>query len=89
MKFNVRACLACLAIASAGTALAAKPVSLVFDSEGSAPDGSAYALYSVKCSNGDQQPLTAWDNRKNWCVGKESKEDCHSKQIRAAKAACQ
>jgi hypothetical protein len=69
-------------------AFAAKPTSITFESEGTAADGTSYAHYVVKCSNGQQQPLTAWDNRKNWCVGKDSKEDCHRKQIRAAKQAC-
>jgi hypothetical protein len=68
--------------------LAAKPVSIVFESNGSTASGTPYARYAVKCSNGDRAPLTAWDNRDRWCVGDETSEDCYSKQIKAAKAAC-
>jgi hypothetical protein len=75
-------------LAVAGPAFAAKPVSIMFESEGVSPDGKDYAIYSVKCSDGQTQPLTAWDNRKEWCVGKDSKENCERKQIRAAKTAC-
>lgn len=69
-------------------AFAAKPTSITFESEGTTPDGQEYANYIVKCSNGEKQPLTAWDSRKKWCVGKESQENCHRKQIKAAKQAC-
>ena len=68
--------------------LAAKPTSIIFDSNGTAEDGTEYASYLVKCSNGKQMPLTAWDNRKKWCVGEKSSENCEKKQIKAAKKAC-
>lgn len=87
-KFSRAALIAALMLASV-EALAGKPVSITFESEGSATDGKPYALYSVKCSSGDSRPLTAWDNRKKWCVGKASEESCSAKQIRAAKDACQ
>ncbi len=83
-KSLVAASLFCLS----ASALAAKPTSITFESEATTPDGVPYANYIVKCSDSRQQPLTAWDNRKNWCVGKDSKEDCQKKQIRAAKQAC-
>lgn len=67
---------------------AAKPTAITFESSGTTPDGREYANYIVKCSNGEQQPLTAWENRKKWCVGAESEENCHKKQIKAAKKAC-
>ncbi|HUH38203.1 MAG TPA: hypothetical protein VL027_09700 [Spongiibacteraceae bacterium] len=67
---------------------ASKPTSITFESEGVTPDGVEYANYIVKCSNGQRMPLTAWDKRKKWCVGLESQEDCHKKQIKAAKEAC-
>lgn len=67
---------------------AAKPTAITYESSGTTPDGEEYANYIVSCSNGEQQPLTAWDNRKKWCVGAESKENCHKKQIKAAKKAC-
>ena len=67
---------------------AAKPTAITFESNGVTPDGVEYANYIVKCSNGENQPLTAWDNRKKWCVGYQSSENCHKKQIKAAKKAC-
>ncbi len=70
------------------SALAAKPTSIVFDSNGATTDGTPYGQYQVKCSNGKKMPLTAWDNRKKWCVGEGSTEQCQKKQIKAAKQAC-
>jgi hypothetical protein len=70
------------------TAMAAKPTRIGFETDGIAPDGAEYSIYIVKCSNGHQQPITAWDKRKTWCVGSESKENCYNKQIKAAKKAC-
>jgi hypothetical protein len=72
---------------SAG-AFAAKPTSIVFDSNAETADGKAYAKYTVKCSNGKKVELTAWDNRRKWCVGDATSEECQKKQIKAAKKAC-
>ncbi len=69
-------------------ALASKPTSITYVSDGKAPDGQEYANYTVKCSDGTEESLTAWDQRRNWCVGKDSKDNCDKKQIRAAKMAC-
>lgn len=88
MNITCRSIAAAAMLIAAAGAFAAKPTSIVFDSEGATADGTEYALYVVKCSNGQQQSLTAWDNRKEWCVGKDSREDCNRKQISAAKAAC-
>ncbi|NQX87976.1 MAG: hypothetical protein HRT77_04880 [Halioglobus sp.] len=70
------------------SSLAARPTSIVFDSNAADSDGKAYAKYIVKCSNGKKAELTAWDNRKKWCVGDASSELCERKQINAAKDAC-
>lgn len=70
------------------SATAAKPTSITFQSNGTTPDGVEYSNYIVKCSNGQKQPITAWDKRKKWCVGSESMENCSKKQITAAKNAC-
>lgn len=69
-------------------ASAAKPTSITFESNGTTPDGVSYSNYIVKCSNGQKQPITAWNKRKKWCVGNESMENCSKKQITAAKQAC-
>ena len=75
-------------LALSTTALAAKPTSIIFDSNGTTADGTPYSSYQVKCSNGKKMPLTAWDNRKKWCVGDETSQGCEKKQIKAAKKAC-
>ena len=67
---------------------AAKPTSIVFKNNAETAEGVAYANYTVKCSNGSKVDLTAWDNRKKWCVGDTSSDNCEKKQIKAAKAAC-
>ncbi len=75
-------------VAFSAASFAAKPTSIVFDAKGETTEGTPFATYTVKCSNGKQEPLTAWDNRKKWCVGDSASEDCQKKQIKAAKAAC-
>ena len=67
---------------------AAKPTSIVFESNASTSEGVAYSNYTVKCSNGKRADLTAWNNRGKWCVGDASSEACEKKQIKAAKSAC-
>jgi len=76
-----------LVLFSAGS-FAAKPTSIVFDSNATTSDGTAYAKYTVKCSNGKKAELTAWDNRSKWCVGDATSQNCEKKQINAAKDAC-
>lgn len=88
MKAYFRATLTIGCLVLSASAFAAKPTSITFESEGKTADGKPYANYVVKCSDGQSQPLTAWDDRKNWCVGKVSQENCDKKQIRAAKIAC-
>ncbi len=79
-------CVALVAF-SAGS-FAARPTSIVFNSNAEASDGAPYAQYTVKCSNGKKVAMTAWDNRNKWCVGTSKSKECEKKQIEAAKAAC-
>ena len=88
MKTFTKAIAASALLGLSVNALAAKPTSIVFDANGSAEDGTPYSSYQVKCSNGKLSPLTAWDNRKKWCVGDASSTECEKKQIKAAKKAC-
>lgn len=88
MKTIVTTAIASGLLALSASAFAAKPTSIVFDSNGTAADGTEFGNYHVKCSNGKKMPLTAWENRKKWCVGMESSEECEKKQIKAAKKAC-
>lgn len=84
IKVTVFAALAALSAAS----FAAKPTSIVFDSDHETPDGGGYTTYKVKCSDGTEKELTAWSSPKKWCVGDASSEDCERKQIKAAQKAC-
>ena len=85
---TVSAVIATGLLALSANSFAAKPTSIVFDSNGTTAEGASYGNYHVKCSNGKKMPITAWDNRKKWCVGEGSSEDCQKKQIKAAKKAC-
>lgn len=88
MKTIIKTVIAGSVLALSVNALAAKPTSIVFDSNGKTAEGTAYGNYQVKCSNGKKMPLTAWENRKKWCVGDATSEQCEKKQIKAAKQAC-
>lgn len=81
---SIRLVVAGICLAAASAAFASKPTSITFVAE-----EAEYATYVVKCSNGTEEKLTAWDQRKKWCVGEASEENCDRKQIRAAKSACQ
>ena len=69
-------------------ASAAKPTSVTFESDSKTADGIEYANFIVQCTNGQKQLMTTWNNRKKWCVGRESLNNCNKKQIKAAKKAC-
>lgn len=75
-------------LAASAASFAAKPTSIVFQSNEEAADGQAYSVYQVKCSNGKSATMSAWENRRKWCVGNELNDECEKKQIKAAKAAC-
>ncbi len=84
---NKKYLLAAALTVMAGTAFAAKPTSIVYVQE--VPVGEEiYAQFKVKCSDGTEKEVSAWDNRKLWCQGVGAKEDCDKKQIAAAKKAC-
>ena len=84
----LKAAAAAALVALSAASFAAKPTSIVFNANAETEDGTPYAKYTVKCSNGKKADLTAWDNRRKWCVGDETSENCEKKQIKAAKAAC-
>lgn len=88
MKKHLSIALTTTLVAFSLSASAARPASITFESNGTTADGVEYANFSVKCSNGEKQILTAWDNRKKWCVGSDPLENCDQKQIKTAKKAC-
>ena len=87
MKFAKIAVTAAL-LGAASASFAAKPTSIVFVANGETADNTPFAQYTVKCSNGQKAEITAWDNRRKWCVGDETSTECEKKQINAAKKAC-
>ena len=71
---------------SAG-AFASKPVSIKHVED--IVDGdNIYSHYIVTCSNGNTADISAWDDRKRWCIGKGGKDDCTRKQIKTVKKVC-
>ncbi|MFC1579247.1 hypothetical protein ACFL3Y_02545 [Pseudomonadota bacterium] len=77
-----------LALASA-TSLAARPTSIVFESNAETADGKLYGQYTVNCNDGRAVVLTAWDGNSRWCLGAAGSSDCQKKQISAARSACE
>jgi len=77
-----------LALVSAGC-VAARPTSIVFESNAETADGRLYGQYTVKCNDGRAVALTAWDGNKKWCVDTPAGKDCQTKQISAARSACE
>lgn len=75
-------------ILAAGSAFAAKPTSIKYVEDVVIENDLIYSHYVVKCSNGATADISAWDNRKKWCVGKGGQDDCSKKQIKTAKKVC-
>lgn len=73
---------------AASTASAARPTGFVLLEKDTNAEGDRYSNYLVKCSNGTDARVTAWNNRKKWCIGEDSTENCNRKQMKAARKAC-
>lgn len=71
------------------TAIAVKPTSIKYIEDIVVQDELIYSHYVVKCSNGKTTDIGAWDNRKQWCLGKGSQDICYNKQLKAAKVVCE
>lgn len=79
-----------LLVLSAGSQ-AARPTSIVFNTNAETVDGRPYARFTVRCNDGRRVPLTAWDGRRKWCLGEVDETtalSCNKKQISAAQTAC-
>ena len=74
---------------AAGSVFAAKPTSIVFETNAETDSGELYGRYTVRCDDGRTMPLTAWDGHRKWCVGDTSATACTSRQIAAARSACE
>ncbi len=87
-KLSINIAALVLLLLSSYASLAAKPVSVKYNGKATDESGIAYLVYQVRCSNGVIKPISAWDNKKRWCMGEGSTEGCSKKQIKAAKLAC-
>lgn len=67
-------------------AQAAQPTDINYCAKGKTALGTVYSTYNVRCSDGKKREITAWDNRKKWCVGTSS--NCTSDQLKTAQHAC-
>lgn len=71
------------------SAFAAKPTSVKYVEDVVTGSEEIFSHYVVACSDGKEGDVSAWDNRKLWCIGKGSKHDsCAKKQIKTAKQVC-
>ena len=68
---------------------AAKPTSIKYIEDVVTESDIIYMHYQVKCSDGSSANISAWDNRKKWCVGKGRQDECSEQQIKSAKKVCQ
>lgn len=75
------------ALLTSALAFAATPTDINYCSKGTTAFGTQYSTYTVRCSDSSKREITAWDNRKKWCVGKSN--DCTNDQLKAAKKACE
>jgi hypothetical protein len=87
MLKNIVYPLICIALGMSMTAWAATPKDINYASKGTAFGGGKYYIYNVRCSDGSKKTISAWDERKTWCVGN-SKKNCSNDQLQAAKEAC-
>lgn len=88
MKTFTKVVAASAFVLASASAFAAKPTSIKYIEDIVVEGDQVYAHYVAKCSNGESKDLSAWDNRKQWCQGKGTRDDCTKKQIKAAKQAC-
>ncbi len=75
-------------LVASASAFAAKPTSIKYIEDIVVENNLIYSHYQVQCSNGQTADISAWDNRKKWCVGKGGQDKCSKKQIKTAKAVC-
>ena len=88
MHIKLKVLVVTLLLAMAGNTYSAQPRSVKLIEDMITEDDSIYSHYIVKCSDGREIDVSAWDNKLLWCMGKGGKEDCEQKQIKIAKKAC-
>lgn len=68
--------------------IAAQPKSVKYIEDIVTDNDDIYSHYIVKCNNGVSVDVSAWDDKKLWCLAKGKKATCKKKQIKIAKKAC-
>lgn len=86
MKISYLLGIGIAALGSVGALHAGQPTDINYCAKGKTALGVAYSTYTVRCSDGKKREITAWDNRKKWCVGTSS--NCTSDQLKTAQQAC-
>lgn len=66
---------------------AAEPKNITYKSKGKSLLSGEYYEYQVHCKDGKTRTITAWDQKKKWCVGDSNK--CTNDQLKTAKMACE
>lgn len=72
----------------AKSSLAAVPQKVKYIEDIVLANDEIYAYYVVSCSDGREVDVSAFDDKKLWCVGKGVKDACEAKQIKIAKQVC-
>lgn len=68
--------------------LAAVPQTIKYVEDVILPNDEIYSYYVVTCSDDRSIDVSAFDDKKLWCVGKGVRENCETKQIKVAKQVC-
>lgn len=68
-------------------AFAIQPTDINYCAKGKTLWGATYSTYTVRCSDGRKREITAWENRKKWCVGT-TKNNCTTDQLKTAQQVC-
>lgn len=76
-----------VALMASSTAFAANVVDIKYSEKGNSMLNGEYRIYKVSCSDGKTKKISAWDKRRQWCVGT-SKRNCSNDQLKTAKRAC-
>lgn len=83
-----KAIFAVSALVFISSVLAAVPVKVKYIEDIITADDEIYAYFVVTCSDESVVDISAYDDKKLWCVGKGKKEECEPKQIKIAKKVC-
>jgi hypothetical protein len=68
----------------AAPAAANQPVNITYKTKGNGET----EIYSVSCADGSKRTISAWNGRKNWCIGTNHNGRCTNDQLETAKQAC-